>query len=87
MTVLRSAGRQWKGAVDLLLQLRDGDVVLVDHNTVPIRREHCQVKAAAFTGQLGAYREVVAAGGETVRSAYIHFPLAGVVAELERGGG
>ena len=83
MTAPRSAGGQWKGAADLLLQLPDGDVVIVDHKSAPIRREHCQAKAATFAGQLRAYREVVTEGGDKVRATYIHFPLAGVVVEME----
>ena len=83
VTAPRSAGGQWSGAADLLLQLPDGDVVIVDHKSTPISREHCLAKAATFAMQLRAYQEVVTTAGEIVRSAYIHFPLAGVIAALE----
>ena len=79
----RSAGGQWSGAADLLLQLPSGEVVIIDHKSSPIRREHCVAKAATFTSQLAAYREIIAIAGETVRSACIHFPLAGVIAERQ----
>lgn len=78
----REGGGQWTGSVDLLLQLPDGDVVVVDHKSAPIRREHCANKAATYAGQLSAYREILRAQGMTIKSAWIHFPLAGVMAEV-----
>ena len=83
MTAPRSAGGQWFGTGDLLLQLPDGDIVIVDHKSAPIRREHCLAKAATFASQIRAYCEMVTTAGEKVRSAFIHFPLAGVIAELQ----
>ncbi|MFO7906113.1 MAG: UvrD-helicase domain-containing protein [Planctomycetota bacterium] len=77
----RSEGGQWNGTIDLLLQLPDGKLVLIDHKSAPIRRDHCETKAGEFSGQLDAYREVLRAAGETVESAWIHFPLAGVLAQ------
>jgi hypothetical protein len=83
MTAPRKAGGQWFGTGDLLLQLPDGDVVIIDHKSAPIRREHCPAKAATFAPQIRAYCETVTTAGERVRSAFIHFPLAGVIAELK----
>jgi len=77
----RAAGGNWSGTVDLLLQLPAGGVVVIDHKSAPIRREHCEAKAGQFTGQLAAYREVLTSAGETVEATWIHFPLAGVVAK------
>jgi ATP-dependent helicase/nuclease subunit A len=77
----RAAGSNWSGTIDLLLQLPAGGVVVIDHKSAPIRREHCEAKAGQFTGQLAAYREVLTSAGETVESTWIHFPLAGVVAK------
>ncbi|HUG68716.1 MAG TPA: 3'-5' exonuclease [Pirellulaceae bacterium] len=76
----RVAGGDWSGTIDLLLQLPSGEVVVIDHKSAPIRREHCEAKAGQFAGQLAAYREILTSAGETVESTWIHFPLAGVIA-------
>jgi len=76
----RKAGGQWVGAIDLVLQLPDGNVVIIDHKSSPIRREHCANKAAEYVGQLSAYEEILGSSANNVRDAWIHFPLAGVVA-------
>lgn len=76
----RAAGGNWNGTIDLVLQLPSGGVVVIDHKSAPIRRQHCATKIAQFSGQLAAYREVLTATGQTVESEWIHFPLAGVVA-------
>ena len=77
----RTAGGNWSGTIDLLIQLPSGDVVVIDHKSAPIRRDHCQAKAGQYAGQLAAYREVLTSAGETVESTWIHFPLAGVMAQ------
>ena len=79
----RAAGGRWHGAIDLLLRLADGSVVIIDHKSAPIRREHCLAKAQQFTGQIAAYREVLGAGGEKVETTWIHFPLAGVMVKFD----
>ncbi len=78
----RSAGGQWVGAIDLLLELPNGKLVVVDHKSAPIRRDHCAVKVQEYIGQLSAYDEVLAQAGVQISTSIIHFPLAGVVAEL-----
>ncbi len=82
VTAPRSAGGQWNGTLDLLLELTDGKVVIIDHKSAPIRQEHCAAKATTFSGQLVAYKEMINSTERTVGSCWIHFPLAGVVAEL-----
>ena len=79
----RAAGGRWHGAIDLLLRLADGSVVIIDHKSAPIRREHCLAKAQQFTGQIAAYREVLGAGGEKVETTWIHFPLSGVMVKFD----
>lgn len=80
----RVAGGRWYGAIDLLLRLANGSVVIIDHKSAPIRREHCAAKAQQFTGQITAYREVLYTLGEKVDSAWIHFPMAGVMVEFDQ---
>jgi ATP-dependent exoDNAse (exonuclease V) beta subunit len=75
-------GGQWNGSIDLLLRLPDGRLVVLDHKSSAIRRDQCAAKAATYSGQLGAYREALAAQGLSVAETWIHFPLAGAVASL-----
>lgn len=77
----RSQGGQWAGTADLVLQLSGGEIVIIDHKSAPIRREHCAKKAAEFVGQLSAYSEVFEEAGTSIDSMWIHFPLAGVVGQ------
>ncbi len=79
----RAAGGDWDGTIDLVLQLPSGGVVVIDHKSAPIQRQHCAAKSGQYVGQLNAYREVLASTGETVESLWIHFPLAGVVTRLK----
>ena len=79
----REAGGDWNGAIDLLLELPSGEVVVIDHKSAPIRRKHCEAKAKQFSGQLAAYRELLTSAEEIVDSTWIHFPLSGVVAKAE----
>ncbi len=78
----RAGGGCWHGEIDLLLRLADGSVVIIDHKSAPIRREHCLAKAQQFTGQVDAYRKVLQAGGKAVKETWIHFAMAGVVVEF-----
>ena len=80
VTVCRNDGGHWNGAIDLLLELTNGEFVVIDHKSAPIRREHCFAKAATFSSQLNAYREMMTHAGDVVASCWIHFPLAGVAA-------
>jgi len=78
----RAAGGNWRGAVDLVLVLADGSLVVIDHKSAPIRRVHCEAKAQSYSGQLQAYKDVLTGQGETVSATFIHFPFAGTVIEL-----
>jgi ATP-dependent helicase/nuclease subunit A len=75
----RSQGGQWTGTIDLLLKLPNGEVVIIDHKSAPIRRDACVAKAAEFIGQINAYHEILDGAGEKVCSKWIHYSLAGVL--------
>ena len=77
----RLQGGQWTGAIDLLLYLSSGGVVVIDHKSAPIRRDACLGKAAEYVGQLAAYNEILRGSGATICGKWIHFPLAGVVVQ------
>lgn len=77
----RSAGGNWNGTIDILLQLPSGELVVIDHKSAPIRRGYCETKAKEYAGQLAAYSEALTSAGEVIKSTWIHFPLAGVLAK------
>lgn len=82
VTAPRTGGGQWNGVIELLLRLPSGEVVVVDHKSIPIRLEQCADKAARFAGQLAAYREALIAQELVVQATWIHFPLAAVMANV-----
>jgi ATP-dependent exoDNAse (exonuclease V) beta subunit len=82
VTAPRNGGGQWSGSVDLLLRLPNGEVVIVDHKSGPIRRNQLAAKAATYAGQLAAYREALTAQSLTVAATWIHFPLAGGIVRM-----
>ncbi len=79
----RDGGGQWDGAIDLILQLPTGEVIIIDHKSAPIRRDSCAKKASEYVGQLLAYGDSLKPTGDHIAATYIHFPLAGVVAQLQ----
>ena len=86
VTAARLSGGNWNGTLDLVLELSDGAIVIIDHKSAPIRRQHCEAKAASYTGQLAAYKEMLRTDQRPVVSSWIHFPFAGVVAEFTEPG-
>jgi ATP-dependent exoDNAse (exonuclease V) beta subunit len=82
MTAPKSDGGQWKGVLDLALELDGGDIVLIDHKSSPIRHDQCPDKAVTFHGQLDAYRKTLEVQGINVKEIWIHFPLSGVMAKM-----
>ncbi len=83
VTVSRADGGYWNGTIDLALQLPDGHIVVIDHKSAPIRRADCAAKAATYSPQLTAYREMLQRTSNEVDSCWIHFPLAGLVARQD----
>lgn len=84
VTAPRAEGGQWFGSIDLLLVLPSGEAVIIDHKSAPIQKRHRQAKAAGYAGQIEAYRLVLADLGFSVHAAYVHFPLAGVMAKIDQ---
>jgi ATP-dependent exoDNAse (exonuclease V) beta subunit len=79
-TAPRAGGGQWVGIIDMLGLLDHGDCVLIDHKALPLRRDQCEAKALTYWGQLNSYREILGAQSLKVKEAWIHFPLAGIMA-------
>ena len=82
VTAPRSAGGQWVGAIDLLVELANGQYLVVDHKSRPIPAALAAESVAEFSGQLAAYREILEAQGLLVAATWIHLPLAGVMCHL-----
>jgi hypothetical protein len=66
----------------VLLELPNGDLIIIDHKSAPIRREQVLSEASRFVGQLRAYREVLEAAGCTIAGVFVHFPLTGTVVNI-----
>jgi ATP-dependent exoDNAse (exonuclease V) beta subunit len=76
----RAGSRQVTGSIDLLLEAKEGWVV-VDHKTYP--GTDWEVKARTYAPQLAAYRRVLsAAGTRQVVAQFVHFPIGGRIAEV-----
>ncbi len=86
VTAPRSAGGQWVGAIDLLVELANGQYLVVDHKSRPIPAALAAESVAEFSGQLAAYREILEAQGLSVAETWIHLPLAGVMCYMTRLG-
>lgn len=82
VTVPHAESGQWNGTVDLLLMLSNGEAVLIDHKSAPLRRDACLAKAATFSGQLLSYQNILRQLKVPVHSTWIHFPLPGTLAEM-----
>lgn len=80
----RAAGGNWRGAIDLVLVLADGRLVVIDHKSAPIRRTYCEEKAQTYVGQLDSYEEALRGHGENIAASFIHFPFAGTVIGIDR---
>ena len=57
--------------------------MIIDHKSAPLQSKHCAARAATFAGQLGAYKEMPNIAGEEVTAAWVHFPLAGVLTQID----
>lgn len=76
-------GQALSGLIDLLLDTRDGWVV-IDHKSFPGERGQWARQALDYGGQLGAYRRAIKiATGRPVASQWIHFLVGGGLVELK----
>ena len=84
MTSPREDGSQWRGAIDLVLDLGNNHLVVIDHKSTRLGEAGAGPAALRHAGQIAAYSEALETQGFTVESGWIHFPLAGMVVRLER---
>jgi ATP-dependent helicase/nuclease subunit A len=75
-----TAGQRIAGNMDLVLILKNGEAVLIDHKSY--QGPDLQTHAASHTGQIAAYRDALAANGHPIHSAWIHFCTQGKLIKI-----
>ena len=83
VTAPREEGGQWRGAIDLVLDLGDSSLVVIDHKSTRLDESGAAPAALHHAGQIAAYCEALETQGYSVESGWIHFPLSGMVVRLE----
>ena len=79
---LKSGGRLIAGTADLVVDT-ERELVLVDHKVILCPEEAAVQKAAAYAGQLTAYKEILErAEGKSIKSMWIHLPVQGKLVEI-----
>ena len=79
ITHVLDTGQVAQGFIDLLLETKDGWVI-VDHKATPRPRNEWQDIAIGYSGQLAMYKSAVEAiSGRPVTSTWIHLPVGGGV--------
>ena len=71
----REAGGNWGGFLDLLLELHDGEMVVVDHKTTQVTGDNFADVTADYSGQLNAYQMVLKAQGKRRLIPLLNLPL------------
>ena len=75
-------GHTVRGFVDLLAETADGWLI-IDHKSSPQRKSTWRDEALKHSGQLKAYRDVLAAAGRQTAACYIHFAVTGGLVEVK----
>jgi ATP-dependent exoDNAse (exonuclease V) beta subunit len=82
ITQVLESGQVVEGFIDLLLETKDGWVI-VDHKATPRPRNEWKEIAEGYSGQLAMYQAAVEeASGKPVISMWIHMPVGGGVMPL-----
>jgi len=76
-------GQLVKGWIDTLVE-KNGSWVIIDHKFTARPDNELEAEALKYSGQILAYKDAVeAATSKNVESCWVHFPLAGILCELE----
>lgn len=78
----RAEGGRWTGTIDLFLEAKPGEGILIDHKTWMGVESKAAGHAAQYSGQLAAYEESLESAAVTVTQRWIHLPLMGRAARL-----
>ena len=82
ITHVLETGQVVQGLIDLLLETKDGWVI-VDHKATPRPRTEWQEIAKGYSGQLAMYKAAVEASSEQpVMEMWIHFPVGGGATQI-----
>ena len=74
-------GRCAFGKIDVVLETRDGPVI-IDHKSSPVARSEWTREALSHSGQLAAYRDAFSAVGRDAAT-WIHFAVTGAAVRIE----
>lgn len=73
VSVLNGEGRHIRGTIDHLLELADGEYIVIDHKIFPGNFQKTEERALQYAGQLECYKDALAGEGYHVKSTYINF--------------
>jgi|GEM_PF-697953 len=79
----RSEGGEWRGIMDLVLELPNGSVVLIDHKSGQVDESEALSYAQNYAPQLDAYREMLEQNELVIDSMWIHLPMIGLMLKYE----
>ena len=83
VTQVLESGQVVSGFIDLLLQTKDGWLI-IDHKATPRPRNEWKEIARVHSGQLLAYKQAIeAATDQPVIQTWLHFPIGGGLIELK----
>lgn len=77
VTAPAGEGQQWDGQIDLLLELPDGELVVIDHKIRPIPESMWADEAKKYAGQIEGYLDALAGTGEEEVEGWVVFVLGG----------
>lgn len=76
ITHVQDDGRVARGWIDVLLETKDGWVI-IDHKSSPRPRSNWAREVIEYSGQLCSYRNALEAAGRSVVGTWLHFPVGG----------
>ena len=81
VTLVRDNGQVLRGWIDLLLETKEGWIV-IDHKSSPRPRSEWTGEAKAYSGQLAAYASAIRGAGLECAGCWVHFPVSGGLVEV-----
>lgn len=80
----RLGTRRVVGSIDLLVETKESNFVVIDHKSFPGRFEEWETRALAYNRQLALYKHVVETStGTEVICQYIHMPIIGLMIRMK----
>ena len=83
VSVLNGEGRHIRGTIDHLLEVDNGEYIVIDHKIFPGNFQKTEERALKYAGQLQCYKDALASEGYRVKSTYINFITTGRMIEVQ----